>query len=143
MKKTFVSLLTAGLIAMTISCNSDDDATTNEPTAGTVTAELMEGKWYFVDTQINGISIPYNDHEDCGKDYLEFKADGTLWQIDVWDCELDYEQIGTYAITDGDLYMNGDYVDVTTLTANALSITIMEDVDEDGTPEEVISNFDR
>ena len=128
------------LIFLFISCTTDDeqDDSTN---IIVVKKEILVGKWYFVDEVVNGVSIPYNDHEDCGKDYIEFKENGTLWQMDVWDCDQDFEQLGVYTISDGKLTMNGEVIDVIKLNSSILSIKGEEDYDDDGKIDEVILNF--
>jgi hypothetical protein len=130
------------LFLFSTSCNSDDDDN-QQMDQIIVTSDLIVGKWYFVDIVVNGLSIPYDDHEDCGKDYIEFKDNGTLWQIDVWDCEEDAEQIATYSISDGNLFIEGELIDVLALSSNILSIKAEEDYDDDGNLDEIISNFDR
>lgn len=130
------------LFLFSTSCNSDDDDN-QQMDQIIVTSDLIVGKWYFVDIVVNGLSIPYDDHEDCGKDYLDFKDNGTLWQIDVWDCEEDAEQIATYSISDGNLFIEGELIDVLALSSNILSIKAEEDYDDDGNLDEIISNFDR
>ncbi len=92
---------------------------------------------------INGERIPYDDHEDCGRDYIEFKEDGTIWQMDVWDCKEYYEHTGVYSISDGQLHLNGETVKVNELNSSNFSITGEEDYDEDGEMDEVTLNFER
>ena len=128
------------IAAFITSCGSDDD---NQSGQVIVTSDLLLGKWYFFDTYVNGSSIPYDDHEACGKDYIEFKTDGTLWQIDVWNCEEDIEQVGTYTISNGTLRINGLHMNVVKLNSNEFSFLINEDYNEDGSPIDVIYNFDR
>lgn len=129
------------LIFLSTSCTKDDDNTSTNGV--TVKKELLVGKWYFVDQVINGERIPYDDHEDCGRDYVEFKEDGTIWQMDVWDCEEYYEHTGVYSISDGQLHLNGETVKVIELNSSKFSITGEEDYDEDGEMDEVTLNFER
>lgn len=133
MKKLKLSglLLTSALL---FSCSSDDDKGSSPS---------IVGKWAFVDTVVNGVSEPYDDHEDCGKDYFEFKADNTYITIDVWDCEEYPDDYGTYSFDGNSLKINNVSVEVSQLTDTRLSIKGMEDYDDDGTLDEVILNFER
>lgn len=129
-KLKFSGLLLAS--ALLFSCSSDDD---------NGSASIV-GKWAFVDTVVDGVSEPYDDHEDCGKDYVEFKADNTYVSVDVWGCEEDVDDYGTYSLNGNKLTINGMTNDVT-ITNTRLSIIAMEDYDDDGTLEEVILNLER
>ena len=129
------------LLFVTTSCSTEDDDPGSK-NGVTVTKELLVGKWYFVDQVVNGTRIPYDDHEECGKDYIEFKEDGTLWQMDIWNCDEDLEQTGVYSISD-ELTINGESIHVVALNSSTFSIKGEEDVDEDGELDEVILNFDR
>ena len=104
---------------------------------------MLVGKWYFVDQEVNGTRIPHDDHEECGKDYIEFKENETLWQMDVWNCDEDFEQTGVYSISDGKLSINRESINVIELNSTELSIKGKEDVDEDGKLDDVILNFER
>ncbi len=138
-KITLLSILC--LIFSITSCNTDDDNSDNNNYM--VTEELLIGKWFFVDVVVNGDIIPYDDHEDCGKDYIEFKENGTLWQMDIWGCEEDFEPIGEYSVLEGNLYINEEEINVIELNSNKFSIKGEGYYDNDEILDEIISNFDR
>lgn len=130
--KTFGMLLTAITV---ISCSSSDDPTTS--------GELV-GKWYYKEYRAGGETYPYEDHEPCGKDYVQFNADGTGVNVDVWDCELDaapfsYTRSGnSISITsDGET----DTVQIVELSSTTLQVTYNDDFDEDGDNDTVIEVF--
>lgn len=108
-KLLFIGL---GLIAMfAVSCSNDDGASYTE-------ADLIK-KWYPVSDEINGVVYPYDDHEECGKDYMQFLAGGAGKNIDVYLCE-EYSEPFEWS-------MSGDKVTVTSegepTTATILNLT--------------------
>jgi hypothetical protein len=91
--------------------------------------------------------IPYDDHEECGKDYIEFNDDGTYQQVDIWGCE-DIDAEGTYTATENTISLTLTdsetvVLDIATLNADVLLIEGMEDFDEDGEDESVQQRFTR
>lgn len=131
-KNTLIFSLLASFVLF--SCSSDDDNPVN--------ANIV-GKWAFVNTVIGGVTIPYDDHEDCGKDYVELKADGTYVSIDVWDCEEIVDDSGTYTYEGNTITIDGESAEVIKLTNSELSIKRTEDIDGNGTDEVVVVNFER
>jgi hypothetical protein len=137
MKKLTTLFLT--FFVLLNSCSSDDDSSNH--------ASIV-GKWAFNSTSINnGTPIPYDDHEVCGKDYLEFKSNNTYMEVDVWDCELDIVDYGTYTknnnqlvIISEDFTMNAEILELTNTT---LTIKMNVDFDDNGTTDVVIADFDR
>ncbi|MDR6969064.1 hypothetical protein J2X31_003090 [Flavobacterium arsenatis] len=138
MKK--IKLFTALLITtLLFSCSSDDNG-------GSTTSGDLLGKWYNKEYIISGQTFPYDDHEECGKDYIQFNSDGTGASVDVWDCEEDvapftYTRSGnTITVTsDGE----SDTVQITELSSTTLKVKISYDFNEDGTDEEVIEVYTR
>lgn len=120
--------------ALLFSCSSDDD---NNASASIV------GKWAFIDTVVNGVSEPYDDHEACGKDYVEFKADNTYISVDVWDCEEYPDDYSTYSVNGNMITINNETSEIIQLTNTHLSIKAMEDYDNDGELDELILNLER
>lgn len=121
------------------SCSSDDDSSKN--------ASIV-GKWTFDTTIINnGIPIPYDDHEVCGKDYLEFKSDNTFVEIDVWDCELDVVDYGTYSKTNNQLMIMSEgetyLAEIIELTNSKLKIKMEFDDNGDGINDNILTSCDR
>ncbi len=131
-KNIFIFSLLASFVLF--SCSGDDDSGTQ--------ASIV-GKWAYVDTVVNGVSYPYDDHEPCGKDYIEFKSDNTFISVDIWDCEVDIDDQGNYTFENNTLTINGEAVTVSELTQAKLSLTGTEDYDGDGSLDDIILNFER
>ena len=53
-------------------CEVEDDS----PDATQQINEELLGTWYFDAMIVEDEEIPYDDHEECGKDYIEFNEDG-------------------------------------------------------------------
>jgi hypothetical protein len=140
MKNTFLAL---GAIALTLgACSSDDDGPTIDY------AQLTQ-KWYYVSEKVGGETIPYDDHEACGKDYLEFKEDGTVIDADVWDCDagtpmtdtqtMSYERDGkNLSISAFGFTQTGK---IKKLTSTSMELSAVYDYDDDGDEETVVSVF--
>lgn len=130
MKKLFFSFFV--LAACLTSCSNDDDK--NDDNTGNTT-EMLVKKWYYESTIYNGVTEPYDDHEECGRDYLEFLENGVLREVDVWDCEI-YSDEGTWELIGEEqlrLSMYGDYINakVLLLNENELRLEIAFEEDED------------
>jgi hypothetical protein len=130
--KKFNVLFLAILSAYATSCSSDDSPTTS--------GDIL-GKWYFKEYKVQGQTIPYDDHEECGKDYIQFNADGTGANVDVWNCELDIAPF-TYTKSGNSLTVTSDgvtdIVSITELSSSNLKIKTISDFDDDGDDETVI-----
>jgi len=61
MKKIILILI----IVCVSSCSKDDDNDSQS-------SQSIYGKWYYKETLIDNTTYPYDDHEPCGKDYIEF-----------------------------------------------------------------------
>lgn len=133
-----IKFITMALVAgLAFSCSSSDDADTS--------GELI-GKWYYKEYKVFGETIPYDDHEACGKDYIQFNADGTGANVDIWDCVPDaapytYTRSGnTITITsDGE----SDTAQIIELSDTTLKAKRHYDFDEDGDDETVIEIYTR
>jgi len=116
MKKLLGLALVASLFA---SCSDDDSASTS------VNLDLLVKKWYPTSYVLNGQTIAYDDHEECGNDFLEFYDNGTARFVDIWDCEEVIDN-GTYTVSGNtitsDLGNGPETVNVITLTATDLVI---------------------
>ncbi len=134
MKKIFT--LGLGLL-MLASCSSDDDNSIDA-------AKLTDKKWYYGTTKVLGQTIPYDDHEECGKDYIEFLSTGTLRNVDIWDCEEDVFSI-PYTLKGNKVTVSafGETMTVTIrkVTNTVLEISYKEDFDDNGTEETVIETY--
>lgn len=134
MTKKFLVLGFAALFLA--SCSKDDD--------NSIDASKLTKKWYYESTKVAGVTIPYTDHEECGKDYVEFVAGGVMRDVDVWDCEEDVFLLG-WSLSGNKLTVT-DGTDVETATVKTLSNTKLVvsskfDFDGDGTEETVYQNF--
>lgn len=119
------------------SCSSDDGATTS--------GELT-GKWYYKEYRVAGQTIPYDDHEACGKDYVQFNANGTAANVDVWDCAEDAAPF-TYTRSGNTITATSDGVSSTAqiieLSTTTLKVKVSYDFDGDGDDESVIEVYTR
>ena len=143
MKTRFLLLafLSFGLFT---ACEVEDDSPDDTQQ---INEELL-GTWYFDAMIVEDEEIPYDDHEECGKDYIEFNEDGTYRQIDIWGCDEDVDAEGTYTATENTISLsltNRETVvlDIATLNADVLLIEGMEDFDEDSEEEMVQQRFTR
>lgn len=118
--------------AFAISCSSED---------GPSTSGDLTGKWYFKEYKVQGQTIPYDDHEACGRDYIQFNADGTGANVDVWDCVEDIAPF-SYTKSGNNLTITSDGVSdivrITELSSANLKIKTTSDFDDDGDDETVI-----
>ena len=131
-------ILFGALVASTffMSCSSDDDSSSSNP---------LTGKWYATTITIGQATFPYDDHEECGKDYIEFSGTNKVVFVDVWDCE-EYKDEGTYKTSGNQLTisMYGDSVTAEyNISGNILSISSTYDYDGDGKKELVIEKFQK
>ena len=135
MKKTLM------VVAMTtlFGCSKDDNQANVQST--------ILGKWFYKEQIVNGVTFPYDDHETCGKDYIEFSNNNSIKGIDVWNCKEDIEWVGTYLKVNNSLTItNGDNnltVEITELTAKSLVYKYTSDENGDGILENYIEKFDR
>lgn len=133
-KKLLILSLAVPVIFTSCSGNDDDN---NQQVS-------IVGKWANIDFVIDGISEPYDDHEACGKDYIEFKSDNTYIAIDVLNCEEIQDEFGTYLVNGSSITVGNEFSgEITQLTATRLSLKTIEDYDGDGTLDEVVINFER
>lgn len=134
MNKLFKPLAFVLCAFVLFSC-SDDDETDN-----------LIGKWYPTTYSVDGETYSY-DVDSCGDDYLEFYNDETGLFVDYDECEL-YEDAFTWSRNGDQLtivfYGVSSTVTIRQLTSTDLSITYMEDWDDDGIEETtIIENFEK
>ncbi|MGV3697624.1 lipocalin family protein [Flavobacterium sp.] len=136
MRKIKVTML-AVLSGLAFSCSSDDGATTS----GDLTT-----RWYNKETRVLGETLPYDDHEECGKDYLQFNDDGTGVFVDIYLCDT-YSDPFTYirsgndvTITDGSFSETARIIE---LSDSTLKVKLRYDYDDDGDEEDVIEVYTR
>jgi hypothetical protein len=129
------------LAAMFASCSSDDGES--------IDYNQLNKKWYHVSEKIGGQTFPYDDHEPCGKDYIEFMSSGMGRFVDVWDCngstavieqdEFSWTRSGKTIIVSIMGYTEN--ATITKLTANTLQVKVMYDWDDDGVDDTVIETY--
>ena len=135
MKKAFVML---SALAMLAACSDDDDS----PDYGKLTR-----KWYNVSERVGGETIPYDDHEVCGKDYLEFFDNGTGRFVDVFACEptASDEMEFSWTRSGNKITVSGmgitQQVTIHKLSATTLEIKSRYDWDDDGDDDTVIERY--
>ena len=140
MKKLFLLL---SFVAVSLTSCSDDDSSSSSVAVNE--ANLMK-KWYYVSYEVAGQTIPY-DNFDCGRDYIQFKANDVVEDYYVNSCDpLDADtDLGTWSLSGTTVSATffGSTVTgtVSSLTATSLQITDTFDFDDDGTDETVKINY--
>tara|TARA_R110002072_G_scaffold117281_3_gene248167 strand:- start:387 stop:827 length:441 start_codon:yes stop_codon:yes gene_type:complete len=131
MKKLFVLFVFAAS-AMFVSCSSDDDNGGNE--------EKIIGKWEFTQegTIVDGqeVLLPYeNDAPECGKDFIDFKADNTVQSVIFFldfneECDSETDT-GTYSVSGKNITLTtgGETVvaEIVTLNNTTLKVKVTEE----------------
>jgi hypothetical protein len=122
-----------------LSCSNDDSSSSS------VNMSLLARKWYYVSVTEGGVTTPYDGHEACGKDYIEFTTDGVVRQVDVFGCDegtpQSLEYAGTYT-TSGNkitsvIWDQTETATVKTLNEGTLKVTYKDDLDNDGDEETI------
>ncbi len=131
--KSIQKIIVACLAVAAFSCGNDDDN-------NAIDASLLVKKWYYVSEKVAGQTIPYDDHEPCGRDYSEFLSNGTMNDVDVFNCEI-FTDAYSYAVNGNQLTVSAfgftETVTITKLTATALEVQSSYDYDDDGDTEVV------
>lgn len=124
-------------VALFSSCSSDDDSASD--------SNVLFGKWAPTTTVVYGFAIPYEGHEACGKDYVEFLTDNSFRFVDIMECEENVV-VGTYSTSGNVLSINSSALSTSgtyTIAGNTLSLTSSFDFNQDGQNETVVQNFER
>lgn len=139
MKNRFLAL---AAVALTLgACSSDDESS--------VDYSKLTRKWYFVAEKVEGETIPYEDHEPCGKDYVEFMSGGMFQYVDVFDCTGNEPLTDNYEGTwtrEGNtltvmLFGEPGEIQIKKLNSSSMEISEVYDYDGDGDEETVVSTF--
>jgi hypothetical protein len=124
------------------SCSKEDELQSTP-----IPEYLIMGKWHQKEMTINNVTFPYDDHEPCGKDYIEFYETNKIRSIDVWNCIADVGWIGTFSKSNNALTINNGTinrtVEITELTSNSLVYKYEYDEDNNGVLEHYIEKFER
>lgn len=136
MKKIILILI----IICLSSCSKDDDNNSQS-------SQSIYGKWFYKETVIDNITYPYDDHEPCGKDYIEFYDTNKIKGVDVWDCEEEIDWVGTFTKSNNSLTIsNGSesrVVEIIELNSTSLIYKYYYDENGDGVNESYIEKFTR
>lgn len=128
------------LIIICSSCSKDDDNNNQS-------SQSIYGKWFYKETVIDNTTYPYDDHEPCGRDYIEFFDTNKIKGVDIWDCEEDIDWIGTFTKSNNSLTIsNGSesrVVEIIELNSILLSYKYFLDENGDGINEIYIEKFTR
>ncbi|AWA29042.1 hypothetical protein HYN48_02480 [Flavobacterium magnum] len=137
MKKQIMLLGAATLLLA--SCSGDDDNGSSS-----IDQSLLQRKWYYVSYEVAGQTFPYDDHETCGKDYIELKTGGVVRDVDVVDCEEVVDQY-TYTVSGNVITLTAAGVSrtgkVLSLNAQTMQVEASYDFDGDGDNEVVKETF--
>lgn len=132
MKKTLIFL---SLFAFS-GCGSDGGGS-SEPT--------LFRKWYYKDVTSGGVTVPYPDHESCGKDYISFYGYDRVRGVDIDDCEHEIDWERQFTFVDNILTIYDDTFSlsatVTRLDKEYLIYEYDDDLDGDGSAEHHIVRF--
>ncbi|MBF0694824.1 MAG: lipocalin family protein [Flavobacterium sp.] len=129
-------LLCLGMSALLFTgCSDDDDNGLN------VNANDLMKKWYQVSYVVGGETFPYDDHEACGLDYIEFLPNGIMNEVDVWDCTTYTDTYG-WSLSGDRLTLIYDVDDretvtITKITDTELHVKVKYDFDDDGDEETI------
>lgn len=128
------------IILISIRCSKDDEKQIQ-------TVQSIYGKWYHNEIVVNNVTIPYDDHEPCGKDYIEFYEQNKIRSIDVWSCIEEIDWIGSFIKSNNNLTIsNGSEsrtVEIIELNESHLIYRYDFDDDNDGINEHYIEKFNR
>lgn len=132
-------LLFLGLAVFAISsCSSDDDNSTS------IDSSKLTKKWYYVSEVVGGQTFPYDDHEECGKDYIEFVAGGVFREVDVFECEEDMF-LSNWSLSGNKITVTvmgeGSAATIKKLNDTTLEVQSKYDYDNDGDEENVVQKF--
>lgn len=129
MKKTFIFGALA-LGSVMLSCSNDEES---------FDPSLLNRKWYHDKTKTLSFVYPYDGHETCGKDYIEFRADGSMLDVDVLNCESVTDNY-TYTLSNKTIsirYLGNlqGSADIASLSASRLVLRTIGDYNGDGQAE--------
>lgn len=129
-------ILAFGAFALLLTACSDDDGPS-------INYNNLYKKWYNVGFKVNGNTIPYDDHEVCGKDYIEF-SESTVSFVDVYGCDGGVQagsDVLPYTRNGRNITADGETVKIKKLTSTALEIEVIGDYDEDGDDDTIVNVY--
>lgn len=103
--------------------------------------EIIQGRWYPVETIAKGVSYPYTGHEPCGKDFLEFSQESLVKFVNIHNCIEREDNSGTFSIKGLSLtfYYNKNeeiLLKIAHLDSGSLELIYIDNLDGDGVDEE-------
>jgi hypothetical protein len=117
-------------ILILVSCSKED-------AVPTIDVSKLTKKWYPEAEIFLGETFPYEGHEECGKDFIEFFADGTYVDVDIFNCEASIGR-STWDLNGDNLNLNNpdlyDGMRITKLTDTVLEITGLADYENTVVP---------
>lgn len=131
-------------VALFASCSDDDKG------GSSVDMDNLVGKWYYVSATANGETEMYDDHETCGKDYLELTSDNMVKFGDVYGCDgttpqLEEATIGAYTVSGKKVMFvsaeGNQTLTVKKLTSSELKVSYTDDWDGDGDEETITETY--
>lgn len=130
------------ILILLFSCSKDD----KEPEITSQPIEIT-GKWYHKEVVVDNVTYPYDDHEDCGKDYIEFFDTNKIRSVDVFGCQNDILWTGTYTKVNNNLSINNSLynldVEIIELSTKSLAYKYKYDRDNNGVEENYVEKYDR
>ena len=109
-------------------------------------SDPLKRKWYPVDRTVDGITSPYDDHEDCGKDYLYFYGDNSVKFVDIFDCEPETNWDGYYDRNGNSLTLHilGQTTELTIIELDTfLKLQYSLDTNDDGVDEIIVEKYSK
>ncbi len=138
MKKKFLVLGLGAMLAF--SCSSDD--------SDSLDYSKLTRKWYNVSEKVDGETYAYDDHETCGKDYIEFMDTGMGRVVDVFGCdggvqtdESEFAWVREGKVVTVSSFGFSNEGTITKLNSNTLQFKVVYDWDGDGEDDEVIETY--
>ncbi len=118
-------------------CSSDD--------SDSLDYSKLTRKWYNVSEKVAGTTFPYDDHEACGKDYIEFMDSNMGRFVDVWGCEsgVQTDESEFVWVREGkNLILDGvEAATIRKVNSSTLELSTEYDYDGDGEDDTVILRY--
>lgn len=111
------------------------------------TGELT-GRWYPGKSIIKGNPYPYEGHEECAKNYIEFGNKGEYREVTILNCQEIMNRLATFIIVGPQLYIQysptmSKELFIKKLTSTHLELISTDDYFGDGILQEVITYYSK
>ncbi|MGB5820949.1 MAG: hypothetical protein WBG90_15795 [Saonia sp.] len=120
-------------------CSNDDNLVQPD------VSQKLIGNWIATTLIVEGEVFPYDGHEDCGFDVLQFNTESLGRYTDIFECEeiatvFEYKVVNeSIEIQFGNTTMVGSII---AASEEILSLELEYDFDDDGDTEFVIENYE-